>query len=97
MAGVRPGVVRLAVTGPIRRADLDGLSLRVCGFFSRCIGSTVDCDVTGVPADAVTVDALARLQWVAHKYGCTVVLRGAGADLLGLVDLMGLSRVLAAT
>jgi ABC-type transporter Mla MlaB component len=87
--------VSLAITGPIRRSDLDGLSLRVCGFFSRCIGSTVACDVSGVPADAVTVDALSRLQWVAHKYDCTVVLRGAESDLRNLITLMGLSRVLA--
>ena len=86
-------VAALSITGPIRRADLDGLSLRVCGFFSRCGGSTVTCDVAGVPADAVTVEALARLQWVAKKYGCTVVLRGAGPELCGLVTLMGLSRV----
>ena len=84
----------LAITGPIRRSDLDGLSRRVCGFFSRCLGSTVPCDVAGVPADAVTVDALARLQWVASRYGCTVVLRNAGPDLRGLVALMGLSHVL---
>jgi ABC-type transporter Mla MlaB component len=86
--------VSLAITGPIRRSDLDGLSLRVCGFFSRCIGSTVACDVSGVPADAVTVDALSRLQWVAKKYGCTVVLREAAPELRSLVALMGLSHVL---
>ena len=100
MTGVRPRVdaaslsVGLTITGPIRRSDLDGLSRRVCGFFSRCLGSTVSCDVSGVPADAVTVDALARLQWVAGKYGCTVVLRDAGPELRSLVALMGLSHVL---
>lgn len=88
--------VSLAITGPIRRSDLDGLSLRVCGFFSRCDGSTVSCEVSGVPADAVTVEALARLQWVAKKYGCTVVLQGADAELCDLVALMGLSHVLTA-
>jgi ABC-type transporter Mla MlaB component len=89
------GAVSLAITGPIRRSDLDGLSLRVCGFFSRCIGSTVSCEVAGVPADAVTVEALARLQWVARKYACRVVLLGADAELRELVVLMGLSHVLA--
>jgi ABC-type transporter Mla MlaB component len=90
------GALSLAITGPIARADLDGLSQRVCGFFSRCPGSPVSCDVSGVPADAVTVDALARLQWVAHKYGCTVVLRDAPVELRRLVALMGLSHVLVA-
>ena len=87
-------VASLAITGPIRRDDLDGLSRRVCGFFSRCDGATVACDVSGVPADAVTVDALSRLQWVAKKYGCTVVLREAQPGLRQLVALMGLSHVL---
>ena len=52
------------------------------------------CDVSGVGADAVTVDALARLQAVAQRNGCVVVLANATPDLLGLVDLMGLSDVL---
>lgn len=82
------------MTGPIARSDLDGLSLRVCGFFSRCVGSTVRCDVSRVRADAVTVEALSRLQWVAKKYGCRVVLHGADRDLRSLVALMGLADVL---
>ena len=86
--------ISLAITGPIRRSDLDGLSRRVCGFFSRCGGATVACDVSGVPADAVTVDALSRLQWVAKKYGCRVVLHEAQPPLRQLVALMGLSHVL---
>jgi ABC-type transporter Mla MlaB component len=49
--------------------------------------------VSGVTADAVTVDALARLQAVAHRNGCVVVLRNASEALLGLVELMGLSDV----
>ena len=89
--------VSLAITGPIRRDDLEGLSLRVCGFFSRCMGSTVACDVSGVQADAVTVEALARLQWVAKKYACTVVLRDAEPELRRLVALMGLANVLVAS
>jgi ABC-type transporter Mla MlaB component len=86
--------VDLTIWGPIRRADLPELSTRVCGFFARHAGSTVRCDVSGVDADAVTVDALARLQWVAGRNGCVVVLRNASSELLGLVDLMGLADVL---
>ena len=52
------------------------------------------CDVSGVGADAVTVDALARLQWVAGRNGCVVVLTNAGEELLALVELMGLTEVL---
>ena len=86
--------VDLRIWGPIRRADLADLSTRVCAFFATHAGSTVRCDVSGVGADAVTVDALARLQAVAHRNGCVVVLDNAAPDLLGLVELMGLSEVL---
>ena len=44
--------------------------------------------------DAVTVDALARLQLAACRRGCRVVLRNASEPLLELVELMGLSNVL---
>ena len=52
------------------------------------------CDVTGVEPDAVTVDALARLQLAAGRLGCTVRLRNASAELRELVALMGLRDVL---
>jgi hypothetical protein len=54
----------------------------------------VRCDVGSVEPDAVTVDALARLQLAARRRGCRVLLENASADLLGLVELMGLSNVL---
>jgi ABC-type transporter Mla MlaB component len=53
------------------------------------------CDVTGVDPDAVTVDALARLQLVAHRYGCRVRLHNATAELRELVEFMGLTDVFA--
>jgi len=86
--------VDLVIKGPIRRADLPDLSARVCTFFAMHAGATVRCDVSGVGCDAVTVDALARLQWVAGRSGCVVVLHNAAPELLGLVELMGLSAVL---
>ena len=52
-------------------------------------------DVHGVKADALTVDALARLQLVARHDGCRVRLRGASKELLQLIAFMGLTEVLA--
>jgi ABC-type transporter Mla MlaB component len=52
------------------------------------------CDVRDVVADAVTVDALARLQLAARRHGCRVVLRHSPSELRRLVALMGLSDVL---
>jgi ABC-type transporter Mla MlaB component len=56
----------------------------------------VFCDVEGVKADGVTVDALARLQLTARRRRCQVRLRGASHELLELVAFMGLRDVLPA-
>jgi hypothetical protein len=50
--------------------------------------------VRGVDADAVTVDALARLQLAARRHGCRVRLRRASRELGELVAFMGLEDVL---
>jgi hypothetical protein len=50
--------------------------------------------VNGVEPDAVTVDALARLQLAAQRHGCQVRLRHASDELLQLVAFMGLAEVL---
>jgi anti-anti-sigma regulatory factor len=52
------------------------------------------CDVRGVAADAVTADALARLQLAARRRGCQVRLRNTSPELRGLLAFMGLSNVL---
>ena len=56
--------------------------------------STIVCDVGALAPDAVTVDALARLQLAARRNGCQVRLRNASAELVQLVDFMGLRDVL---
>jgi ABC-type transporter Mla MlaB component len=88
-----PHEVAFAIRGPITGADLPGLCDRVCGLLGA-EGSVVACDVEGVEPDAVTVDALARLQLAARRRGCEVRLRNASAPLLELVELMGLTHVL---
>ena len=52
------------------------------------------CEVDGVQPDAVTVDALARLQLAARRCACRVRLRGASKELRELVAFMGLADVL---
>ena len=84
-----------AIRGPIAESDLAGLCDRVCALLGRSAGVIVDCDVHGVEPDAVTVDALARLQLAAKRRGCRVHLRNASRELRELVDFMGLADVLA--
>ena len=85
-----------AIRGPIAPADLPGLSERVCAMLgANCSDGVLICDVQGVEPDAVTVDALCRLQVAAQRHSCRVRLRGASVDLLDLVAFMGLTDVLA--
>jgi ABC-type transporter Mla MlaB component len=94
MASIGPSTVAFAVGGPIARDDLPGLCARVCSFLEGCDADVVLCDVLGVEADAVTADALARLQLAARRRGCRIRLRHASEGLLQLLGFMGLSDVL---
>ena len=82
------------IWGPIAREDLPGLCDRVCALLQQSSASVALCRVDGVPPDAVTVDALARLQLAARRNGCQVRLRQASRELLELVEFMGLRDVL---
>jgi ABC-type transporter Mla MlaB component len=86
--------VAFAIRGPIARADLPGLCERVCALLEQSGARIARCDVRGVEPDAVTVDALARLQLAARRYRCQVRLCGASRELLDLVTFMGLRDVL---
>ena len=88
-----PSVV-FAIHGPIAEADLPGLCARVCDVLGAAAGQDVTCDVIDVAADAVTVDALARLQLAANRRRCRVHLRNATPELRDLVAFMGLDEVL---
>jgi ABC-type transporter Mla MlaB component len=89
-----PRTIAFAITGPIARDDLPGLCDRVCGLLRRAHAGVAVCDVRSVAPDAVTVEALARLQLAAGRLGCQVRLRHASEELLELVAFMGLRDVL---
>jgi ABC-type transporter Mla MlaB component len=86
--------IAFAIEGPIARADLPGLCERVCALLERSQAGVVYCDVHSVDVDAVTVDALARLQLAARRRSCQVRLRGPSQELRELVAFMGLCDVL---
>jgi ABC-type transporter Mla MlaB component len=94
MASPETSTLVFAIEGPITRADLPGLCNRVCGLLERSGANVAYCRVSGIDPDAVTVDALARLQLAAQRHGCQVRLRDASPVLLELVDFMGLTDVL---
>ena len=92
--GATAQTVGLAIRGPIAHSDLAGLCDRVCATLSAAPGTVVLCDVHGVEPDAVTVDALCRLQLGARRHRCQVRLRHASPELRELVEFMGLADVL---
>jgi ABC-type transporter Mla MlaB component len=94
MTGHDRSVVTFAVGGPIAPSDLPGLCDRVRALLERSRAAVALCDVGSVGADAVTVDALARLQLVAHRHGCQVRLRRASDELRTLLGFMGLEDVI---
>jgi ABC-type transporter Mla MlaB component len=94
MATHAPRTIQFAIRGPIARADLPGLCDRVCALLQRSGAEVALCDVSGVDPDAVTVDALARLQLAARRHVCQVRLCQASEELLELVAFMGLQDVL---
>ena len=94
MGAPAPDTVAFAIRGPIARADLAGLCNRVCALLAENRTGIALCDVCEVEPDAVTVDALLRLQLAARRNGCQVRLRGASTALCELVEFMGLTDVL---
>ena len=94
MATRAPLTIAFAIRGPITRADLPGLCDRVAALLQGSGARVALCDVSGIHPDAVTVDALARLQLAARRHGCQVRLRHASAELLELLAFRGLSDAL---
>jgi len=84
--------VTFVIRGPIARDDLPGLWRRVRPVMAESGAPTLLCDVREVAPDAVTVDALCRLQLAARRH--KVRLSHASQELLDLVAFMGLTEVL---
>jgi ABC-type transporter Mla MlaB component len=82
------------IWGPIERDDLPGLCDRVCALLHARGPGEACCDVADVEPDAVTVDALARLQLAAKRLGCRVRLANASQELRDVIAFMGLQDVL---
>jgi len=94
MGVLPPQTIAFAIWGPIVRDDLPGLCDRVCAMLTENAPVHVVCRVDDVEPDAVTVDALARLQLAARRHQSKVTLRRASPRLRELVAFMGLRDVL---
>lgn len=87
--------VELVINGPIARADIPALCDRVRVILeARGRADLVLCDAAALDPDAVTVDALARLQLTARRLGCRVRFLRACGELRELLSFVGLGEVL---
>lgn len=90
MDTTQPPVLRL--TGRIAPADVPRLCEELGARLERAGPGDVICDVAGLThADLAAVDALARLALTARRLGHRLRFRGAGGELLLLLDLVGLT------
>jgi ABC-type transporter Mla MlaB component len=87
--------VTLDIAGPLQRADLPSLFARTCALLAGGGAELLCCQLDErVAADAVAVDALARLVLVARRHSVAVCISGASEELIALVALIGLEEVL---
>jgi ABC-type transporter Mla MlaB component len=87
----------LVIGAPIACADVPGLCERVRRRAAESDADVIVCDVRGlVRPDALTVNALARLQLTARRLGRRVRLLDAPPELLDLLRFFGLDEALPA-
>jgi ABC-type transporter Mla MlaB component len=94
MAAPTPEIVVFALDRPLADSEVCGFCERVRALLEQSGASMALCDVSRAGADAVTINALARLQLAARRQGCDLQVRHASAELLDLLDFMGLRDVL---
>jgi ABC-type transporter Mla MlaB component len=82
------------ISAPLERAALPALLERTCALLEANPATILRCEVAGVDADVVAVDALARLALAARRHDCRVRLCGASEELLALVAFLGLADLL---
>jgi ABC-type transporter Mla MlaB component len=81
--------------GPVTHDAIPALCERARRLLEGCDAGPVLCDVGALhEPDAITIDALARLQLTARRLGHRVELRGTREELEDLLALTGLREVL---
>ena len=89
-----PKTIELGIAGPILRVDIPCLCAHARGLLESGDADRLICDVGALAdPDAVTIDALARLQLTARRVGSQIGLRNASRELWELLDFVGLSSV----
>ncbi len=84
----------LSLEGPITREDIPALCERARALIEDRAVGPITCEVGALDCDAVTVDALSRLQLTALRLGRRIRFDDAPPELLELLGLLGLDEVL---
>jgi ABC-type transporter Mla MlaB component len=82
------------VEGPIARSDVPGIVARLCALLEHSEAAVVVCRLSSVHASAASLEALARLQLVAGRYGSRIELTDASHALRELIAYAGMQEVL---
>jgi anti-anti-sigma regulatory factor len=89
-----PRTIVFPLGGPLARADLPALCERGRTLLEASGADVLVCDARGlVDADAVALDAIARLQLTARRLGGRICVRHAPAELEDLLRLTGLAEI----
>jgi hypothetical protein len=88
-----PSTGLLVVAAPI--GDVAMLCERLRSVFATSDAEVVVCDVGALPANARTIEALARLQLTARRLGRRIRLQRASPELEQLLEFAGLADVVA--
>jgi ABC-type transporter Mla MlaB component len=94
MAAHGRDTITFAIRGPVVITDLPGLCERFSVLLDLTAPEVAYCEVGDLDVDAVTIDALARLQLTARRRGCEIRLTGVCAELRELLAFSGLETVL---
>jgi anti-anti-sigma regulatory factor len=90
----RSRALRLVVTGPIVRGDIERLCERMGEALEGSDPPLVVLDLAAVgDADVVTIESMARLYLTVRRAGGRIRFRRAGRDVHELVSLLGLADV----
>ena len=89
-----PSTGILVLDGPLCLDDVPRLCERLQAVLRTSDAAIVVCDVGTLPADAVTIEALARLQLTARRLGRRIRLQRTSCELDRLLVFVGLDEVL---
>ncbi len=93
-----PRAIAVALPETLRPRDIPILCARLQARLCETAARTFVCDLGALAeADLVAIDALARLQLTARRFGCQMRLSDPPDVLAGLLELTGLCDVISAS